>query len=264
MGGVRGSPWYVMKNSSRAWSPMVSTSADTTFRLMSLSTRTMSTSRPGRSVVTICSREAAPLGVSDTSMRVCTTERRAPRGLYSLSAALVAKPADSGKVSIRLLSTVMRISSRRADLTIFSLVSASVMKKVLLLPAFPASLARRMLRFRFFRAVMVSSSSPVRSPYWTDTTVAKGSERLSILTSSCGLPTWAADLATIRCPRGRVRGQDGAKSTIRLLQLAAGPMRARAMVEGVGRTLALASAGEAVNLLVSIIVVYNVINLKQL
>eukprot|EP00882_Tetradesmus_deserticola_P011797 GHRQ01012487.1.p1 GENE.GHRQ01012487.1~~GHRQ01012487.1.p1 ORF type:complete len:137 (+),score=23.69 GHRQ01012487.1:121-531(+) len=75
MGGLSGSPWYVTKNSSFASSPMVSISADTTLTLMSFSTDTMSTSRPGLSRVVTASRLQQPLGASLTSMVVCTTAR---------------------------------------------------------------------------------------------------------------------------------------------------------------------------------------------
>ncbi len=57
------------------------TSADTTLTLMSLSTETMSTSRPGLSRVAMSSTLHEPLGASRTSMVVgTTTRRRGPRG----------------------------------------------------------------------------------------------------------------------------------------------------------------------------------------
>lgn len=60
-----------------------------------------------------------------------------------------------------LLMMVMRISSRRADLRIFSLVSASVMKKVADLPG-DATAAFLMFRFKFLSAVICSTRSYTR------------------------------------------------------------------------------------------------------
>lgn len=76
---------YVTKKSSCASAPIVSTSAETTLRLTSFSTRTMSTSRPGRSAVLILRMEHEPLGASVTSIMVGTTLRMPPAVLESES-----------------------------------------------------------------------------------------------------------------------------------------------------------------------------------